>query len=459
MTAEELQYNKMTKTNVNKLIITLGIPTVISMLITALYNIADTYFVSQLGKSASGAVGVVFSLMAIIQAVGFTFGMGAGSLISSKLGEKKDEEAQIIGSSSFFVAISIGVIISVFCLIFINPLMKLLGATETALPYAKEYAKYIIYGFPIMIGSFVMNNILRAEGKAKFAMIGLTTGGFLNIILDPIFIYVLKMDIAGAAIATIISQSVSFILLLSVFIFNKSIIRFSMIKVSKSLGIYFDIIKIGLPSFCRQGLASIATVLLNTQAGNYGSDAALSAMSIVSKIFSVIFSVCLGIGQGYQPVCGYNYFAGKTSRVKEAMVFTLKVGTILMTICSIIFFIFSKSIVGLFIDDQEVIDIGSKALRFQCVSMPFMSLNVVCNMTFQSTRQKFKATILSCCRQGIFFIPFVIILPLLFEIIGVVLVQALADICTFVFTIPFFVIFIKKLNDKIGNEKSLCCIN
>ena len=188
MTAEEIQYNKMTKTKVNKLIITLGIPTVISMLITAIYNIADTFFVSQLGKSASGAVGVVFSLMAIIQAVGFTFGMGSGSLISAKLGQRKDSEAQVIGSSAFYIAITIGLIISVVSLVFLDPLMKLLGATNTVLPYAREYARYIIFGFPIMVGSFVMNNILRAEGKAKFSMIGLTTGGILNIILDPIFI-------------------------------------------------------------------------------------------------------------------------------------------------------------------------------------------------------------------------------------------------------------------------------
>ena len=459
MNAEELQYNKMTKTKINKLVVTLGIPTIISMLITAIYNIADTYFVSQLGKSASGAVGVVFSLMAIIQAVGFTFGMGAGSLISSKLGERKEHEAQVIGSSSFYIAIIIGLIISIFSLIFIEPLMKLLGATETVLPYAMDYAYYIIYGFPIMVGSFVMNNILRAEGKAKFAMIGLTTGGILNMLLDPLFINSMNLGIKGAALATIISQGVSFILLLSVFLIRKSIITLSIKKVTKKFSIYFDILKVGFPSFCRQGLASIATVLLNKQAGAYGDDAALSAMSIVSKVFMIIFSVCLGIGQGYQPVCGYNYFAKKYKRVKESMVFTLVVGTVLMTVFSIAFFIFAEQTIKFFIDDTEVIEIGKAVLRFQCISMPFMSLNVVCNMTFQSLRQKWKATILSCFRQGIFFIPLVLLLPMWFELLGVELVQGLSDVLTCIFTIPFFIMFLKEINSKIAEENGNNYVN
>ena len=455
MTAEELQYNKMTNTNVKKLVVTLGIPTIISMLITSIYNLADTFFVSQLGESASGAVSVVFPLMAIIQAIGFTFGMGAGSVISSKLGERKDEEAQINGSSAFYIAIAIGIIISIFSLIFIKPLLNLLGSTDTVLPYAVDYGKYIIFGFPIMIGSFVMNNILRAEGKARFSMVGLTAGGILNIALDPLFIYVFEMGISGAAIATIISQSVSFIILLSMFLFHKSIIRLSIRKITKSLNIYLEIIKVGFPSMCRQGLASISSILLNNAAKLYGGDAALSAMGIVHKVFTVIFSVSLGIGQGYQPVCGYNYFAKKYSRVKEAMIFTLLVGIVLMSIFSIVFFIVAKDLLNTFIDSEMAVKIGTKALRLQCIAMPFQSLNVICNMTFQSTKQKLKATILSCCRQGIFFIPSILLLPLIFEIDGVILSQPIADLLTFVFTIPFFVIMIKKINQLIKKEEEV----
>lgn len=450
---EELQYKKMIETPTKKLVLILGIPTIISMLVTAIYNIADTFFVSQLGKSASSAVGVVFSLMAIVQAIGFTFGMGSGSLISSKLGEKKNDEAQKIGSSSFYIAIGLGILLSTFSFIFIKPLLNFLGATETNYSYAYNYAVYIILGYPVMIGSFVLNNILRAEGKSKLSMIGLTLGGVLNIGLDPLLIYGFNMGIAGAAVATLISQVISFLVLLAMFIFKKSIIRLSIKDISSNINVYLDVIKVGFPSLCRQGLASIATILLNRQAGDIGGDAALSAISIVSKVFMVIFSISLGIGQGYQPVCGYNYFAKKYDRVKEAMMFTFVCGTALMTIMSIFFSIFANGILSFFIDDEEVIEIGKTALRFQCISMPFLSLNVICNMTYQSIRSKLKATILSCCRQGLFFIPLVFILPSLLQLTGVELIQAMADFFTFLFTIPFFISLYKDINKKIEEQK------
>lgn len=457
MNSEALQFEKMTKTPTKKLVIMLGIPTIISMLVTAIYNIADTYFVTQLGAEPSAAVGVVFPLMAIIQAVGFTFGMGSSSLISAKLGEKKGDEAQKIGSSAFYIAISIGVLITLISSVFIESLMKILGATNSVLPYAVGYGRYIIYGFPIMIASFVMNNILRAEGKSKLAMIGLTTGGILNIILDPIFIYNLNLGTSGAAIATLISQTVSFLILLSMFVFKKSIITLSIKKVTKKLSIYLEIFKVGLPSFCRQGLASIAVTLLNNQAGTYGDAAALSAISIVSKIFTVIFSVGLGIGQGYQPVCGYNYSAGYYKRVKESMLFTLVFGTLLMTSLCILSYIFAEEAIAFFAKEAKekelIIKIGSQALRYQCIALPFLSLNVITNMTFQSIRKKLLATILSCCRQGIFFIPLVLILPVLFELTGVELVQAISDFCTFLITIPFYIWFVKDINKKIKENE------
>ena len=449
---EELQYKKMTETPTKKLVLQLGIPTIISMLITAIYNIADTFFVSQLGESASSAVGVVFSLMAVIQAVGFTFGMGAGSLISSKLGEKKNEEAQTIGSSSFYVAISLGLIIMILSLLFIKPLLVFLGATDTNYTYTYDYAIYIIFGFPVMVGSFVLNNILRAEGKSKLSMIGLTTGGILNIILDPIFIYALDLNIAGAAIATLISQSISFIILLSMYLCKRTIVRLSIKDITKDMSVYLEVVKIGFPSLCRQGLASIATILINRAARDIGGDVAQSAISIVSKVFMVIFSISLGIGQGYQPVCGYNYFAKRYDRVKEAMLFTFVFGCVIMTVLSILFFIFAEAVIDFFIDSEEVIEIGKSALRFQCISMPLQSLNVICNMTFQSTRKKVRATLLSCCRQGIFFIPLVLILPNLLKLTGIELVQAGSDFLTFLFTIPFFIHLIKEINSLIKNQ-------
>ena len=455
MEKEERQYNKMINTPVKKLVLTLGIPTTISMLVTSIYNIADTYFVSNLGGGAAGAVGVVFPLMAIVQAIGFTFGMGSGSMISSKLGEKKDKDAQKLGSSAFYVAMILGIVLATFSLIFINPLMKLLGATDTNIDYAVNYARYIIFGYPIMIGSFVLNNILRSEGKSLLSMIGLTTGGILNIILDPIFINTFDMGISGAAIATIISQFISFIILLSMFLFKKSIITLSPKYITKESWVYKDIIKVGFPSLCRQGLASLATILLNNQAGIYGGDPALDAMSIVSKVYMIVFSASLGIGQGYQPVCGYNYFAKKYSRVKEAMIFTFACGFTLMLITCSLLFIFAETLMGAFVSgSKEVVEIGARVIRYQSIAMPFLSLNVISNMSFQSTKKKIQATILSCCRQGIFFVPFILLLPLMFELTGVELTQALSDFCTFLFTIPFFIVFVKELNKKIKTEEA-----
>jgi len=449
MRKEEKQYNKMINTPVKRLVLVLGIPTTISMLVTSIYNIADTFFVSNIGEGAAGAVGVVFPLMAIVQAIGFTFGMGASSMISSKLGEKKDIDAQKLGSSAFYVALALGILLAIFSMIFIEPLMKVLGATETNIGYAMDYAKYIIYGYPIMIGSFVLNNILRSEGKALLSMIGLTTGGILNIVLDPIFIHTFDMGISGAAVATLISQSVSFTILLSMFIFKKSIITLSPRYITKESWVYKDILKVGFPSLCRQGLASIATIFLNNQAGAFGGDAALDAMSIVSKIFMIVFSVSLGIGQGYQPVCGYNYFAKRYDRVKEAMFFTLIVGFSLMVVTCVVLFILAEPVMKAFVSDSpKAIEIGVNTIRFQSITMPFLSLNVIANMSFQSTKKKISATILSCCRQGIFFIPFVFILPLMFDVVGIELTQALSDFATFLFTIPFFIKFVKELNEK-----------
>lgn len=452
MTKEDAQYEKMTQGNTKKLVLSLGTATMISMLITAIYNIADTFFVSDISKNATAAVTVVFPLMAIIQAVGFTLGMGAGSLVSSALGEKRNEDAQIIGSSAFYGSVILGTIITVLCYIFMNPLMKLLGSTDDILPYARDYSLWIVAGFPLMAGSFVMNNLLRSEGKAKFAMIGLTTGGILNMILDPVLISGCSLGISGAAIATVISQAVSFTILLRMFLLKKSIIKLSIKETSHKIKVYGEIVKVGFPSLCRQGLASIATILLNNAAKNYGNESTIAAIGVTNKVVMIIFSMCLGIGQGYQPVCGYNYFAKKYDRVKEAMIFTFIFSFVAMTLVSLVCFIFAKQIITVFAnsheDTTELIEIGKKALRFQCISMPILSLNVIVNMTYQSTKRSVIASILSCCRQGLFFIPFVLILPLIFKLNGVILTQPISDICTSLFSVPFFIATLKDLNKK-----------
>ena len=447
------QFQKMTQTPVGKLITTLSVPTIISMLVTSLYNMADTFFVSKLGTSASGAVGIVFSVMAIIQAVGFTFGMGSGSWISRLLGAREEEKSKEVAATGFYSAIFLGIVMTVLGEWKMDELMRILGASETILPYAREYASFILLAAPIMASSFVLNNILRSEGHAKFSMIGITTGGLLNIALDPLFIFGFDMGIMGAALATALSQLISFLILLSYFLMGKTTTKLGIHRLSKSPETYFQIIKNGLPSFSRQGLASIASILLNKQAMIYG-DAAVAAMAIVTKIFMMIFSVMIGFGQGYQPVAGFNYGAGNMERVKKAVKFTLFVGFFGMTIAAAGLFFAAPFLMSLFIsDDPAVMEIGTMALRAQAVSMPLIPIGTVANMTFQSVGKAWRATIMSSMRQGIFFIPLIFLLPGIFQLWGVVSTQAAADVLTAVACTPFLYSFYKNLTKEKASEK------
>ncbi|NLM70536.1 MAG: MATE family efflux transporter [Synergistaceae bacterium] len=447
MDASAAQHERMTVTPVGKLIVSLAIPTIISMLVTAIYNIGDTFFVSKLGTSASGAVGIVFSLMAIIQAVGFTIGMGTGTWISRLLGAQKVDEANTVASSGFFAVILFGVLLAIFGLNSIDGLMRLLGATDTILPYARDYASYILYAAPVMAASFLLNNILRAEGKARLAMVGLTTGGLLNLVLDPIFIFVLELGIAGAAIATAISQCVSFTILISWFIKKQTITRISLARVSKNISVYATILKNGFPAFIRQALASVATIALNLAAATYG-DAAVAAMAIVSRLFMFVFAVNLGIGQGYMPVAGYNYGAGKYDRVKSAFFFTLRATSVLMALWALPGFVFAPNLIRLFIKtDLEVVRIGTVALRAMCMVMPLVPIGVVTNMTFQSIGRYGTSTLLSLARQGIFFLPMILVLPKFIGLTGVQITQALSDVFTFLSCLPLVWCLLRDLDE------------
>ena len=442
---DEKQYIKMTQTSIPKLVTKLAIPTTISMLVTSIYSLADTFFVSQLSTSASSAVGIVFSLQTIVQAVGFTLGMGAGSLLARRLGEKNKKAADVYASTAFFTAIAIGAIIMVSGLLFTPQIMRLLGATDTNIDYTIAYGNNIIIGVPFICSSFVLNNILRSEGKAALSMIGLTTGGVLNIILDPIFIFTLNMETAGAALATLISQAVSFVILLSMFIFKKSNINLSIKNVSLKAKTYGEIISTGMPSLSRQGLASVATVLLNTAANPYG-DAAIAGMSITTKVAMLVFCICIGIGQGFMPVAGYNYGAKRFDRVKKAFRFTLITDSIIMILLAVSIFIFAPSIMKIFrAEDMQVIEIGTAAMRAQCLAMPFMATTIVANSLLQSVGKYIPATILSCCRQGLFFIPLILILPRMWQINGIEYSQAISDAMTFLVSVPFTIWFFKNL--------------
>ena len=445
MTNSQAQFLKMTETPIPNLVSRLAVPTIISMLVSSIYNMADTFFVAKLGTSAAGAVGIVFSLMAVIQAIGFGLGMGSGSNISRLLGQQKNKEADIIASTGFFSAITFGLILTFFGTIFIDFLMKNLGATETILPYAKDYAKYILFGAPVMCASFVMNNILRSEGKAALSMVGITFGGILNIILDPVFIFVFKLGISGAAIATLLSQCISFSLLLSCFIRKKSTTKLHIKNVSKKIGTYLLIIKTGLPSLCRQALASTATIFLNVSASFYG-DSAVAAMSIVGRIFMFTMSAMIGLGQGFQPVLGYNYGAKKYDRVREAIFFTGKVGTVVMTSFAVIGFIFAEDIMKVFRkEDLEVIVIGAFAIKMQCLALPTHPMIVVSNMTLQIVGKSWQGTFLSAARQGIFFLPLIIIFSQAMGLIGIQITQPVADVLTAICTVPFMILFFKEI--------------
>lgn len=442
--AERVQFKKMTETPVSKLIVSLAVPTVITMLVSSFYNMADTFFVSQIGTSASAAVGVVFSLMAIFQAVGFTLGMGSASIISRLLGVHDLKQASKTATTAFFTAFLFGLLILVGGLSFLDDLMRLLGATPSVLPYARNYARFILMGTPFICSSFVMNNVLRSEGKSAKAMIALTSGGFINIILDPVFIFVLKLETAGAAIATIISQTISFFLLLQFFLRKKTLCTISPKFLEPDFRLLALVILTGLPSLFRQGLASISTIMLNRSASVYG-DAALAGMSIVMRLIQVVASVMIGIGQGFTPVSGYNYGAKKYDRVKKAYFFTVKSGFLCLAASATCLFAFAPNIIELFRDDAEVIKIGAMALRFQAAGLPFHSFIIATNMLMQSTGRIKSASLLSCMRQGIYFIPLVIVLPLLFGLFGVEISQAISDFLSFLTAIPFIVVFFRNL--------------
>lgn len=445
MDKNDEQYARMTETPIHKLIPALAVPTIVSMLVTAIYNMVDTYFVSKLGTSASGAVGIVFSVMAIIQAVGFTIGMGAGSQISRLLGKKENEQASRVASYAVLFGLIMGVVIAAVGMCFTEPIIRLLGATESMLDYAVDYGRYIFLASPVMIICFVLNNLLRSEGKAKSSMFGILSGGILNIALNPLFIFTFDLGIAGAAIATAISQVVSMLILFYPYVRKKTVLRMSVRRLGFRLKIYWEILKFGIPSLFRQGLASVAAVMLNRSAAAYG-DSAVAAMSIVAKIFMILFSVLIGFGQGYQPVVGYNFGAGNSKRVREAFWFTLKVGTVVMTIFATATFFLSPTFINMFLkDDEQVLEIGTKALRMQCAVMPLMTLGVVSNMTFQAVGRSVAATFLTSMRQGIFFLPLIFLLPKFYGILGVEMAQPIADVLTFIFCIPYMIVFMKDL--------------
>lgn len=441
------EYQVMTTTPVHRLIMRLAVPTIISMLVTNIYNTADTYFVSRIGTSASGAVGIVFSLMALYQAIGFMCGHGSGSFISRFLGAKNEKDAKTYGASAFWMSFVIGVIISAVCFIFMEPLLLTLGSTDTILPYAKQYAFWIFLSGPFLTTSCTMNNHLRYEGKAFYAMIGLTAGGILNIIGDPILMFGCGLGVSGAGLSTCLSQIVSFLILLYMIRSGKTVVRYTPSLIAKSWHVFADIARVGSPSLARQLLNALATVFLNRMAKPYG-DPAIAAMSIVGRVTFLVGAVAIGIGQGLQPVSSFNYGAKKYKRVISAWQFTETAGTICLAVISIFTFLFATPIIAWFRDDPEVIAIGAVALRWSSVSSIFQPTSVSANMLLQSTGQSRPALFLSTLRSGLFFIPLVLILPHSLGITGIEIAQPVADVAAAAVSLPVVLKFLHGISGK-----------
>lgn len=417
------QFDKMTNTPVSRLIIKLSIPAIISMMVTNVYNLVDTAFVGQLGNSASGAVGIVFGFMAVLQAIGFMFGNGSGSIISRLLGAKNTEQASKIASTGFFFTLLFGAVVAIISAFVLKPLVMLLGSTETISPYAQTYISYILVAAPFITASFTMNNLLRYEGKATLGMIGLIVGAVLNIAGDPILMFGLNMGIAGAGLSTCISQIIGFFVLLSMFLLHKTQCRLSVkLIVPKFLP---EIIGTGLPSLLRQGLNSLSTVVLNNCAAVYG-DAAVAAMSIVSRVIFFTFSFALGVGQGFQPVCGFNYGAKKYDRLKTAFYFSVMLAEIIVVVMSVGLILFPGEIVRIFRDDNTVMEIGNRALVLQGIAQLFLPFCMITEMALQSVGKKLGASVLSTLRNGLFFIPLLLILSNVRGLSGIQEAQPLA---------------------------------
>ena len=447
----EERFKRMRYEKIPKLIISLGIPTTISMLITNIYNMADTYFVSQISLSASGATGIVFAVMAILQAFGFMCGHGSGSNISRSLGRKDEENASRFASSGLFLSFCISLVLMIAGLVFLEPLMRLLGSTDTILVEAMNYGKFIFLAAPAMVMSCVCNNILRYEGRAVYAMVGLTFGGILNMMLDPILIFVFHLGISGAGIATMVAQYLSLFILLIPFFRNRTASRLRLSYISRNIDTFINIIVTGSPSLARQGLNSISTAMLNMMAKPLG-DAAIAAMSVVGRVSNMLFSLSLGIAQGFQPVSSFNYGAGDYKRVKESTVFTIGFGTALIAVLCTLAFINAPLIISLFRSEELVIEIGSAALRLMCFGLLLLPTVSVTNMLFQGIGESKKALFVACLQSGAFFIPLVVILTGAFGVNGLICATPLSYLLAFSVALPMVVKFMRNLIKKEENN-------
>ena len=442
----------MTETPVPRLVLRLAVPSMVSMVVTALYDVVDAAFVGHLSTEATAGIGISFAYMTFIQAVGFFFGHGSGNHISRALGARQIDDAETMAAVGFFTPLILGLIATAVGLLFLPQLAVLLGATPDVVPYACSYLRYILIATPFMMSALVLNNQLRLQGNARFGMIGIVSGAVLNIVLDPLFIFVLDLGVAGASIATAVSQMFAWGLLLWGTTRDESV-HIRLAKFKPSFGCYKEIVAGGLPSLFRQAFNCVSVIMLNFAASKYApagqAASSIAAFAIVSRTTMFAFSLILGFTQGFQPVCGFNYGAHKYGRVRQSYLFAFSVSAAMLTLLSALGFIFAPQIIAVFRDeDPALLAIGTAALRWQCVVFPLCTLRTSTNMLFQNIRMTFPATLLAIGRQGLFFVPAILVLPRIFGLQGVEMTQAVADVCTFFLSLPFAVWINRKLKSE-----------
>lgn len=442
---------------ISKAINAMAAPAIIGMLVMAIYNVADSMFVSWIGGEHIGATQVVFPIMLIASSIGLSFGIGGGSYISRLLGKNNKDEANNVASVSFFTGLIIGIIITILNLLFLEPILALFGADDSVMTLAKEYGRYIVIGYAFTILNMVLNNSLRSEGSAKYSMIGMGLGSILNIILDPIFIFVFDWGIAGAAIATTLSQVVTFIILFSTYIRGKSILKISIAHFKPSIQIYKEILVVGLPTFFRQVLVSIAIGIMNSAAISYGGTDLLAATSIIIRVTMVPNYVIFGFGQGFQPVAGFNFGAGNKDRVLESFKYSLIISSAILITSALLFIVFGDVVFKIYRSSAEVTAYGVRGIRFFAIGMLFFGATNTITVFYQALGRGVEAMLLSVSRQGIIFIPALLLLPKYLDTDGVLFAQPMSDLITFVLAVCLIIPFLKrdKVSELIARQERL----
>lgn len=427
-------YSFLTEAPVRRVVLVLAVPAVVSMLVTSLYNMADTYFVGRLSTQAVAAVGVAFAVMSVIQAVGFFFGHGSGNYVSQALGARRGEEAARMASAGLQLGVAGGAVLAVAGLLWLAPLVRLSGATPTVQPLAERYVGIVLLGAPFMTGAFTLSNQLRLQGHAFRAMLGILSGALLNVMLAPLFIFVFGWGIGGAAWATVVSQACAFGVLLWQARRPVSV-RISLRPMRPAAEVFREIARGGTPSLLRQGLACAAVAVLNLAAAPYG-DAAIAAMSVVGRVSFFVYAAVIGLGQGFQPLCGFCYGAGRYGRVRAGFVFCVSAGTALLTGCAVVCWCCAEGIVALFRADPAVVAVGAEAFRWQILAWPLLAFTGVANQMLQTLRLAWRANLVAAARSGLFFLPLALVLPAAFGLRGVELIQPVSDVCAFLLALP-----------------------